>query len=115
MRWMIRRSPFASHEDAELHMVGLLAKEAERAGIPLTDTERSILANESRLENTLSEEFRAKTTKLIEMAFDHEVDIDDPKNLGNSLQWAGDVGYPNVAALTEEVIRSRGEGPPQLH
>jgi hypothetical protein len=93
-------------------MLDLLAKEAERSGAPLTDAERGIL--ELGHGRPVSAELLAKTVKLIELALDHEADIDDPKSLGNSLQWAGEFGYPNVTAIAEEVFRSRGERLPQL-
>ena len=59
--------------------------------------------------NVASEELDARVRRLIEQTFDGENDPDDPKTLGNSLQWAGDRQYPRIVALTEDVIRSRRE------
>ncbi len=113
MSW-IRKCPFATYEDAVTYMLDLLTQEAGRAGTPLTDADRATLVSEFSLENPVPEELHTKTTKLIERVLDHELDIDDPKSLGNSLQWAGEFGYPNLTALAEEVFRSRGERLPKL-
>jgi hypothetical protein len=83
--------------------------------MPLTDAERRTLADEFELETPLSEELSAKARKLIELVFDHEADIDDPKSLGNSLAWASEGRQSNVAALAEEIIVARAEKPSRLH
>jgi hypothetical protein len=113
MNWF-RSSPFSSDEGAAAHMVALVAAQAEKAGTPLSDEERRILLDDAipvdvMPANVSSEEFDARVRKLIEETFDGEVEPDDPKNLGNSLQWAGDRQYPRIVALTEGVIRSRRE------
>jgi hypothetical protein len=95
-------------------MVQLVAAQAEKTGVPLTDEERRMLLTDAIPGDGMpgdeaSEQLDAKARKLIEQTFDAEVEPDDPKNLGNSLQWAGDGRYPRIVALTEDVIRSRGE------
>ena len=112
MSW-IHKSPFASHEEAVGHILDLLAAEAERAGTPLSESERNFLSDQCDF--TFPEEFTIKTKRLIEMVLDHEPDVDDPKSLGNSLAWAGsEFGCPNVTMLAEQVIISRGERLPKL-
>ena len=113
MGW-IRKSPFASGEDPVEHILGFLAKEAELADTPLTEAERSILIAEWDPETPIAEELHAKARNLVELVVDHESDVDDPRNLGNSLAWASESGYSNVSVLAEEVIRSRGERLPRL-
>ncbi|MFZ0320740.1 MAG: hypothetical protein WAL56_16565 [Candidatus Sulfotelmatobacter sp.] len=95
-------------------MVALVAAQAEKAGAPLNDEERTMLLNDAipgdaMPGNLVLEELDARVRKLIEQTFDGEIEPDDPKNLGNSLQWAGDGQYPKIVALTEDVIRARGE------
>ncbi|MGC2172127.1 MAG: hypothetical protein WA555_15575 [Candidatus Sulfotelmatobacter sp.] len=96
-------------------MVALIAAQAEKIGTPLSEEERRFLLDESAPPLcVVAQESDAKFTKLIGQTFDSEVEPDDPKNLGNSTQWAGDRSYPRVVALTEQVILSRGEKFPQL-
>jgi hypothetical protein len=113
MSWF-QNSPFASDEDAAAHMVALVAAQAEKSGTPLSDEERRMLLDDAipadaMPRNVASEELDARVRRLIEQTFDGENDPDDPKTLGNSLQWAGDRQYPRIVALTEDVIRSRRE------
>ena len=113
MSWF-QKSPSASDEDAAAHMVALVAAQAEKARAPLSDEERRMLLNEAIPGNAMpgnaaSEELDARVRKLIEQTFDAEIEPDDPKNLGNSVQWAGDGQYPKIVALTEDIIRSRSE------
>jgi hypothetical protein len=110
MSW-IHKSPFGSHDDPVQHILDLLAKEADRAGVLLSDAERSVLIAKSNPEEPISEELRAKTTNLITLVLDHEADIDDPKSLGNSLAWASNDKYTNVAALAEGVIFQGAKAP----
>jgi hypothetical protein len=109
MSW-IRKSPFADGEDPAEHMVALIAAQAEKIGTPLSEEERRLLLDESAPAPCIVPvESDAKVTKLIEQIFDSEVEPDDPKSLGNSMEWAGDGSYPRVVALTERVILSRSE------
>ncbi len=116
----IRKSPFDRHEDPIKHMVALLAEEATNAGSPFSEEEQKILGREVIPGESIPEEFRQKTKKLIEQILKREQEAEaskDAKNFGNTLEWAGDPDYPNIVALTEEVIcegRSH-EGLPQLH
>lgn len=111
MSW-IRKSPFADGTDPAVHMVALIAAEAQRTGAPLSEADKQILLANWDPETTVPEDFRAKARKLIEQTFDHEADPDNARNLGNSAMWAGEVGYPTIVALTEEVMLERGERSP---
>ena len=118
MGWFFHKSPFAGEEDAAAHMVALVAAEAEKSGTPLSDEEWGLLlddaiSGDAMPETAASEELDAKVRRLIEQRFDSEIEPDDPKNLGNSLGWAGDGQYPRIVALTEDVIRLRSEKSPR--
>jgi hypothetical protein len=117
MSW-IRKSPFARHEDPVEHMVALLSKEAENAGTPFSADEKKILRSERASGESVPEELRQKSRKLIEQLLTKEQTIEadkDPKSFDNSLEWAGDREYPNIVALTEEVVMSGGFGVLPLH
>ena len=116
----IRKNSFASHEDPVEHMVALLCKEAESAGIPFSEDEKTILARESTPEESVPEELRQRAKKLIQELLRKEQTsgaVTETKSFDNSLEWAGDPGYPNIVALTEEVVTSGGslKALPQLH
>jgi hypothetical protein len=107
----ILKNPFANHEDPVEHMVELLCKEAESAGTPFSEVEKKILASESTSEESVPEELRQRAKKLIEELLRKEQTsgaVTNPKSFDNSLEWAGDPGYPNIVALTEEVVTSGG-------
>jgi len=109
----IRKSPFAKHEDPVEHMMLLLSKEAEDAGTPFSTDEKKILRSERTTGESVPEELREKSTKLIAQLLRKEQTRDadnDPKRFNSSLEWAGDGEYPNIVALTEEVIMSGGFG-----
>lgn len=108
MSWF-RNCPFASSEDAAKHMVALVAAQADKVGAPLSEEERRLLLEGAAPPKIAEEELDEKFRKLIEQTFDSEVEPDDPKNLGNSVQWVGDDQYPRIVALAEDVIRSRRE------
>jgi hypothetical protein len=113
MSW-IRKSPFTDGIDPTAHMVALLAAYAEKAGTPLSEGERKLLIEGAPPPGIVGEESNEKFRKLIEQAFDDELNPDDPMSLSNSLQWAGDDQYPRIVALAEKVVRSRSEKFPQL-
>ena len=107
----ILRNPFARHEDPVEHMVALLCKEADRAGTPFSEDEKKILCKESSVDDSVPEELRLRAKRLIEELLRKEQSsgaVTDPKSFDNSLEWAGDPGYPNIVALTEEVVSSGG-------
>lgn len=119
MSWH-RESPFSSPDEAARNMMELLAKEAEKAGTPLTDPEKETLLqpySESPL--SVSEELRRKTKSLIARIFEAESPEEfdrDPRSFSDSMLQAGDTAYSNVVALAEEVardIRETGYPPPQ--
>ena len=110
--WPIRKSPFSRHEDPIEHMVTLLSHEAEIAGTPLSEADKKVLATEATPTTPVPRELRARATRLIEQIVEKETaqlgDAEgDPKSFGRSLEWAGDPDYPNIVALTEEVVLSR--------
>jgi hypothetical protein len=105
----IRRSPFAQHEDPVEHMIELLSKEAENAGTPFDSNEKKILRSEASNREPVPEELRQKSKTLIRQLLSKEqaaATSGDPKSFNNSLGWAGDSSYPNIVALTEEVVTS---------
>jgi hypothetical protein len=118
--WPIRKSPFGRHEDPIEHMVALLSKEAESGGTPLSEADKKILASEVTRARPVPEELRVRATKLIEQILEKEKaqlgDAEgDPKSFGRTLEWAGDPDYPNIVALTEEVVLSRRARAGQPH
>jgi hypothetical protein len=117
MPW-IHKSPFASHEDPVEHMVVLLSREAENAGTPFSAEEKKSLRSERASGESVPEELRQKSRKLIEQLLKKEqtrAANKDPKSFDSCLQWAGDREYPNIVALTEEVMMSGGFGVLPLH
>jgi hypothetical protein len=119
MSWR-RKSPFSSPEEAARNMVELLAKEAEKAGTPLTDQEKeTLLQASSESPFSVSEELRRKAKALISRIFETESPEEfdrDPRSFSHSMLQAGDTAYSNVVALAEEVsrdIREMGYPPPQ--
>jgi hypothetical protein len=116
MPWM-RKSPFASHEAPVEHMMELLSKEGESAGTPFDASERKILCSEASDRAPVPEELQKKSKTLIDQLLRREQTTEtsnDPKSFNNSLEWAGDPRYPNIVALTEEVVTS-GTGVLRLH
>jgi hypothetical protein len=95
-------------------MLALIAAEAERDGTPLNQAEKQMLLSHWDHTTIIPEEFRTRAKRLIEQTFDHETDPDNPLNLGNSVEWAGDGSYPTIVALTEEVMVERSERFPRL-
>jgi hypothetical protein len=116
MKW-IRKSPFGRQEDAAENMVALLCREAESHGTPLTEAEKQMLTREPA--DVLPEDLRIRVTKLIKEILNREKTTDignDPKSFLASFEWASDNAFPQIAALTEEVITSGGFGNlPPLH
>jgi hypothetical protein len=111
------RNPFANHEDPVEHMIELLSKEAEHARTPFNADERKILRSEAASGEPIPEELRRKFKTLIEQLLNREQAAgtgSDPKSFNNSLRWAGDSTYPNLVALTEEVVMP-GTGDLRLH
>jgi hypothetical protein len=108
----ILKNPFASNEDPVEHMVALLCEEADSAGTPFNEDEKMILRRESKSDGSVPEELRQRAKRLIEKLLRKEqisgAVTTDPKSFDSSLEWAGDPGYPNIVALTEEVVSSIG-------
>lgn len=119
MFWL-RKSPFGPQEDPIQHMVDLLSIEGANVGVPLSDTDKRILASEVIPGAPISEELRNKTKSLIGEILRREQAsgrVEDLKCFSKTLEWAGDPDYPNIVMLTEEVITSGASlgGLPPLH
>jgi hypothetical protein len=116
MSW-IRNSPFDRHEDPVKHMLELLSEEAYRAGTPFSDSEKKMLVSQASRRQPLPEDLKQKAKALIEEILKEEQisEPENPKNFGNSLEWAGDGQYPNIVALTEDVVCDRADAPARLH
>ena len=117
MSW-IRKSPFQTEEEAAERMVDLLAAQAEFSGFTLSPDEKNLLSTECPIPGDL----REKSKNLIQRVLLKETreDSESPISFGSSLMWAGDLFYPNVVRLTEEVvIEGRAAGilpqPPNRH
>ena len=104
-------------------MLALISAEADRSRTPLTEEEKRILLvgcePEAHIalvgcepEAHIADDFRDRAKKLIEQTFRFEADPDSPISLGHSTTWAGEDRYPMIVALTEEVMRERGEKSP---
>jgi len=103
MSWF-GKSPFRRDEDPVEHMIALLSNEAAKLGVPFSDKDREILAEERSDQNPIPEDLRERVKDLIARILHAESDPfeTDPKSFGNSIQWA-DPHYPNIVALAEEV------------
>jgi hypothetical protein len=115
-----RKCPFAVHEDPAAHMIALLSAEAESGGTPFSDEEKAVLAAKHTSPESVPENLRGRTKRLIEILLRKEEAAPapaDPRSFGNSLEWAGVTTYPNIVALTEQVVTSGGasRGLPRLH
>lgn len=108
MSWF-SKSPFGHGEDPVEHMLALLCNEAAKDGIPLTDEDRAILAQEGFDQDAIPEDLRKRVKDLIARILITESDsfTRDPKSFNDSIQWA-DPHYPNIVALAEEVARELG-------
>jgi hypothetical protein len=117
MSW-IRKSPFGRGKDPLEHMLLALSREAEAAGVPLTDAEKKILAAEAVPERPVPNDLKERIKPLISAILQRERTADPATNtigFGDALEWV-EPDYPNIAALAEEVITSGGLGAlPRLH
>jgi hypothetical protein len=98
-------------------MIELLSKEAAHAGTPFNPDEKKILRSKASSGEAIPEELRRKSKTLIEQLLNREKAAEtrsDPKSFNNSLGWAGESSYPNIVALTEEVVTS-GTDDVRLH
>jgi hypothetical protein len=101
MSWFVK-SPFKRNEDPVGHMVELLSNEASKAGTPLTDLDKEILANNEPIPEDLEKRARELIARIFEAEPLEEFER-DPKCFSSSLQWAGDLGYANIVGLAEQV------------
>jgi len=99
-------------------MVNLLAAEANKAGCPLSDLDRKILCAENPDDEPIPEELRQRTKRLIARIFETEPwdDLErEPRDFGNSLEWASDSRCANMVTLAEEVACEIAHPLPRLH
>lgn len=118
MSWLIKRSPFRPDEDPVEHMVNLLSDAATKAGTPLSDLDRKILNEESSALGPMPDDLRQRVKKLIAQIFETEPWDEmerSPKDLGNSLEWAGDSDSRNIVVLAEEVASEIARPSVPLH
>lgn len=117
MAWIkVRRSPFGRDEDPLARMISLLSAKDARCGVPLSEDEKDILRAETNRREEISPLLEEKIRPLIQnlLVTQAPESIEDPKSFGNSLEWAGDFGYPTIVALTEAVVvRSRKDISPR--
>jgi hypothetical protein len=93
-------------------MVNLLSYEAETDGVPLTETEKKLLGEEFVPGKTIPNEFRERVKRLISKVLERQQNTatnGGQRSFGDALEWV-EPGYPNIAALAEEVITSGGFG-----
>jgi hypothetical protein len=117
MNW-IRKSPFSRREDPLDHLLLALSREAKAAGIPLSDTEKEMLATEAVPERPMLDDLKERVKPLILAILQRERTADPVTHtigFGDALEWV-EPDYPNIAALAEELITSGGFGAlPRLH
>src|SRR4051794_36086928 len=99
-------------------MVDLLAAEAEFSGFTLSPDEKKFVLDRMSYSGRLARKIeKPNSARAIK---ETREDSESPKSFGSSLMWAGDLFYPNVVRLTEEVvIEGRAAGilpqPPNRH
>jgi len=115
MSW-IRKSPFGPDDDPKDYMIGLIAREAESDGVPLSEVEMELLAERFVPGKAIPQEFLEHVKCLISRVLERQKDLkDDQRSFGAALEWV-EPEYPNIAALAEEVITSGGFGAsPEMH
>jgi len=101
----VKKSPFSRDEDPKVVMIDYVRREAASRGEPLSEPEVLLLSKESK---NVPEETRVRLKALIELIVERErysdASISDPKSFINSMGWAGDMQYPLVVQLAEEVF-----------
>lgn len=108
---LFSRGPFGPDDDPVQRMLELLAREAEKDGTPLTPQDKEILLRERSDADPVPEKLRERTKILIARIYEDEATddyYDDPRCFSIALQWAGDLAYPNIVALGEEVACQLG-------
>jgi hypothetical protein len=99
-------------------MLLALSREAEAAGMPLSDDEKKILAAEAIPERPIPDDLKDRVKPLVSAILQRERATDHRTNkigFGDALEWV-EPDYPNIAVLAEELITSGGFGAlPRLH
>ena len=108
MSWT-RKRPFTNQDAAIRHMRALLAEEARDLGSPLRESDLDLLARESPLSAHLEDEVKGIISHLLakEELQAEAGGSEDPRSFSNTLKWANEPMYPNIARLTEEVISDK--------
>jgi hypothetical protein len=102
-------------------MVELLSEEAVSSGQLFTDSEKAALASESTALVALgsaSDDLGNRAKLLIRQILERERVQEEsgdayPRNFGNSFDRAAEFAYPNIVALTEEVVCETRHSVPQ--
>jgi TusA-related sulfurtransferase len=96
-------------DSAVRHMLGLFAAEARNLGHTLTESDLDLLARQCPLPPVLELEAKEVITQLLakeELEAEAD-DCEDPRSFSNTLEWANEPMYPNIARLTEDVISGK--------
>jgi hypothetical protein len=100
---------FSDQDSAVRHMVNLFAAEARNLGHTLSESDLDLLARQCPLPWEL--EFDAKeiiTQLLAKEELQAEADgCEDPQSFSNTLEWANEPMYPNIARITEDVVSGK--------
>jgi hypothetical protein len=117
MSWFFRKSPFGPSEDPVEHVIELLSTQAERAGTPLTASDKEILAREASSHDPVPEDLRQRTKNLVAQIYDSEPWDEferDQKSFTDSLEWT-EPASPNIVMIAEEVRCENAGLTPPLH
>jgi hypothetical protein len=97
MAW-IRKNPFTK-SDAESEMIRLVAEQANLSGMPLSDSERGLLASENPAVDQATEyRLRSLVGSVIANQKSSGQDT-NPRSFVNAIEWATDGKWPYVAAI----------------
>ena len=105
MTWT-RKRLFATQDEAIRHMLDLLAAKATNLGYRLSENDLNLLAGGLPLSPLFEYDVKEIIRHLLaEEQLQTEADgCEDPKSFLNTLDWANEPMYPNIARLTEELI-----------
>lgn len=105
MSWT-RKRLFTTQDAAIRHMLDLLAAKAPNLGYRLSENDLNLLAGELPLSPLFEYDVKEIIRHIVaEEQLQTEADgCEDPMSFGNTLEWANEPMYPNIARLSEEVI-----------
>lgn len=119
MPWLYKvAGPFKDNEEAISHLVNTVCAEAEWRSAPLAEGDKQLLTGREEL----TEDFRLTIRRLVgdlllkEPPDEYEA---DPRNFGNSLEWAWKSVprsvWPNILVVSYEVAYENAHHHPELH